>query len=304
MSIVAIMSFNLKNALLKMKLYRLPPTVISLCLIVLLATFHAQADEGNDFKRYIEELDIPTEVREMPVSSPGDFWLSLKKRNLQLYELETNISKMGKSEQKALSIIKGRAFHPQYTCWVNDSMQSFCDSISRVLGFYELSPDFSLHVADMYDVKAFTVLKEDGFAVCVTSGLLKAKGLNREMLVGALVNGYAHSLCQHPLTMAYNIVKREQRNNSLANFGTALDAISAIFASGDYYSKYFYFKDRDAEREQIKVEDLYRYARKYELEQELEADLVAYRFMERFGFDGDNYINLLRLLEANQTVIS
>lgn len=281
--------------------------VISLCLIALLTAFHAQADEGKQFKRYIEELDIPVETRSLAAESPGDFWLSLKKRNLRLHELENNISKMGKSERKALSIIKGRAFHPQYTCWVNDSMQSFCDSMSRTLGFYGQTPEFSLHVAEMYSVKVFTVLKENGYAVCVTRGLLEAKGLSKEMLVGALVNGYVHGFYSHPLALAYNKVKREKRNNTLADLGNAIDAIAmgigtATGRGSTDYANYYFLKDRDAERRQMKVDDLCRYARKYEFEQELEADLAAYRFMEQFGFGGENYINLLRLLEANQAL--
>lgn len=276
---------------------------IMLLLCMPMSAVAKESDEEKEFRRYIEALDVPVELRNIESGAVSDFWMTLRKRNMQLYELENNIAKMGSAEKKALTKISGRAFHPQYTRWVDGTMQAFCDSISDAFGLNEQVANFSLHVADMDEAKAFPVLKENDFAVCVTRGLLEAKGLSHEMLVGAIVSSYVHGLYKHPLARAYKLAKREQRNNTLATIGDFSDAFVAGLRRWPYYCSYFYVKDRSLDRDAWKKEDLYRYSKKYDLEQSLEADLAAYRFMELLGYDGENYIDLLRLLEANETLM-
>lgn len=131
----------------------------------------------------------------------------------------------------------------------------------------------------------------DGY-VNVNIGLINRLGRDPEMLCGVIAHEVCHYIYRHMLIHEYKSLKKEKQNMIGAAIGAAGTAIGNVAAasagldkdySADQYTSYF-----DIAREQS---ELSRY--KYSREEEIEADIVAYRFMEWIGANPMKYIEAL-----------
>ena len=171
------------------------------------------------------------------------------------------------------------------------------------MGIADLCYNCSLHIINSDDINAFCALTENGFAMCLTSALLMQRGINYNILMGYVAHEFAHGALMHHLRSFYAAAKERRKNELLGSIAIGLNVVAAgvdAFASGMngqyYYDDAAYTIAIEDIESDIKVSTV-KYSMKYCREQEIEADLLAYRFLENMGC-GEEFINGLRILSA------
>lgn len=265
-------------------------------------------DLEKEFRKTIELYDVPTQVRDLDDHTASTFWEGLVKNDMSFRKFSLAMEKPKGAEKAALRKVEMLPrFDARYVDWVDGAEQEYCDSVSRVLGLFQETPDFRLYIADVDQPYSCSALGNDAFSVIIDKGLLNCAGFTDRMLWGIVAHEYAHGLLRHRLHNEYNIVRKERKRNlvnglTLGVIGTAaVAAIAAIPGDGDRHADYednsITIINKTPDQKFIKEVTPYNYV--FAKDQILQADLIAFRFLEHLGYDGDEYINLLRLLENN-----
>ena len=259
------------------------------------------ADAGKQYKRYIEKYDVADEAKSVSSSSPTDFWRAMLDNNELFFKFARDLKKKRGAEKEALRKTENLPrFYPQYDRSVVESMQGFCDTLLIDMGIRDLPIKCSLHVVYSDEPNAFCTLTEEGFAMCLTSGLLLLRGINYHMLMGYVAHEFVHGALKHQMRSFYANAKERRRNQLLGGIAIGLNVAAAgvevyntaaygIQPGGSDYGAAINNIETD-----IKVSTL-KYSFKYSREQEIEADLIAFRFLENLGY-GEDFINSLRIL--------
>lgn len=166
-----------------------------------------------------------------------------------------------------------------------------------------------MHVIYSDDVNAYTVLTEDGFAMCITLPLMLKKGVNYEILMGYVAHEFSHGVLLHHIRSNYAAAKERRKQDLKAGITEALTAVA--HASGDIANMQYgipsqktsldrYIDNVHLENAINNIENkaktsTIKNSLKYNREQEYECDLIAFRFLQNLGI-GEQYINGLRIL--------
>lgn len=257
------------------------------------------------FKKFIERHDVDAETMSIKSSNPNDFWNSLVENNMALQDFARDMEKRKGSEKEALAIIGGmEKFDIKYRPEVADGLQPLCDSIFSAIGSNGI-----IEFCFVMDptVNAFSTYSSDGMAIGINTGVLAAKGMTYETLIGIGAHEYAHAVLFHLLQQSYAESKRKRRNDVIKGVSGGLAAVSQITET--YTNAVLGIEPTiGVDEKYLKIynnieksyhEDLRKYHYSYSREQELEADLVAYRFLEWAGLDGQNYIEALKIMASN-----
>lgn len=269
-------------------------------LILLLSTITSFAVKTDkQYKKIIETYDVADEAKAIDSINPSAFWKAVIENN-ELYTKFVNDMKKNKgAEKEALKkASQFTKFYPQYDETIDESMQGFCDTLLMDMGISKLGLNCSLHLIKSDEPNAFTALTEDGFAMCISTGLLSKKGVNYDTLKGYVAHLFAHGALHHQIRGYYSEAKKSRKNAILG--GVALGLV-CLTAGLEGYNKTTYDKtDRDntvvviqPEAKKTDKDNIFRFLQN----QEYEADLIAYRFLEHLG-QGEEFINGLRILGA------
>ncbi len=271
----------------------------SIVFCLLCAIFANSADLDKEFKKLIEKYDISDSAKVVEKNNPEKFWQSVLFYNEPVIKFIRDIKKKRGAENEALKKVSELPrFYPQYDESIIESLQGFCDTILIDMGISSLPVKCSLHVVYSDEVNSFNALTEDSFVICLTSALLQRKGITREIIIGFVANEFSHGALQHKLRGLYAGAKQMRKNKLSANIVSGINT----FASGIESAMtghapdrlYNYLLDKDL-KYKVKT-STEKYIFNYTKEQEHEADLIAFRFLEYFSGDGDNYINALRIM--------
>lgn len=274
--------------------------IISFLIFIFAISFNIKAKDY--FAKIIENYDVDSETLSLKNVPVEEFWNSLVKNNMNVQSLHTDISKNRGAEKEALKVIGSMPrYDKKYRPDAIDALQPFCDSLFMMVGILD-NIDRCI-VADE-TVNAFTTFSSDGMVVALNFGLLDAKGMNDPMLAGVIAHEYAHALLFHHLRQVYDCIKRRKKNDIIKGVSVAMAAVSEVASSyadamaGNEHSNEI-FNNMIYNIEKSYHEDLLQYYFNYSRDLEYEADLIAYRFLEWSGLGGGNYIELLKLLGAN-----
>lgn len=270
---------------------------IFICAILLLSVIHVKA---FNYKKFIEAHDVDEVTMSLKSDKPLDFWESLTANNLSFQKFLENIS-IGNGKEAQRKVASFPRFNAKYRPEVILDMDETCDKLAGCVG---KTDGIELCVVSDNTVNAFAAYSDRGMAVVLNSGIFSAKGVTPEIIIGIVAHEYAHCWLLHILQSEYTLSKRERRNKILAGVSAGLNAAAAgadAYASAtlgtesntEIYSQNILNLEKDI------ADDLYKYYFRYGREQEFEADLVAYRFMEWTGYGGEYYIEALKIIEAN-----
>lgn len=286
-------------------------------IILMLLTFSisSYASENSDvekaYRKLVETYDVSAEVKTVQAGDPYTFWLATLEYNELHNKFRKDIKKNRGAEKEATSKTKDLPrFYPDYDESIVADMQGYCDSLLQDMGIKDLDINCSLHIVNSDDVNSFTALTEDGFAMCITTGLISRKGITRDILMSYVAHEFAHGALSHFQRGFYETAKeyrRNQRLGVLAGFiRSVVDGLTAPYGSDDspLYDAYLQEKSR---RDSAEIRDAVNlstveFSDKYTCEQIFEADLIAYRFLENLG-DADAAINGLRILGASNDLL-
>lgn len=258
----------------------------------------------------INKYDAVDEAKAAQQGNPYDFWYEELTCNERLYSFRENIEKKKGAGKEALdNFAKLPKAYPQFDELVFDSVQSFCDSMLTRLGIGNVEKNFgikcTLHIVISPISLSYTMPSEDGYAIFLTTGLVNHKGSNYEVIMGHVVREYIHVYMLHHLSRLYADAKGRRKERLLT--GLAIGAAAALNATNAYLSAkngtpYYYnnvIVDATTTVEVKNGSPEARYILSYLSEQVFEADLIAYRFMEKAGY-GEEYINGLRILASER----
>ena len=264
-----------------------------------LSSFSANVEK--EYKKLISKLDVSEEARAVSSNNPFLFWQTALDNNEVLAKFIKDIQKNKGAEKEALRKTANLPrFYPQYDETIVEPMQGFCDTLLMDMGIADLNLNCSLHVIYANEANAYTALTENGFAMCLTTGLLDKKGVNYYILMGYVAHEFAHGALMHHMRGFYAEAKERRKNELLGGIAAGLNGIAAgleaynaaaygIPTSGTDYGAVIANIGTD-----IKISTL-KYGFKFSREQEYEADLIAFRFLENFGY-ADSFIDGLRIL--------
>ncbi len=278
--------------------------VIFTILFFSLPSFSGNTDK--EYKKIAERHDVPQEAKVGNSNYPAEYWRVLLKYNNQLHKFVSDMQKNRGAEKEALSkIAEVPRFYARYNASVLENMQGFCDTLLMDMGISELDINCSLHIVQHDEVNAYCVLTEEGFAMCITTGFLKRKGFTRDLLLGVVAHEFAHGIYHHALQQAYAEAKKTRQHNvfKIINVGieVATSAANLYYASKGAPAIENSGSDLDAiDKNLDNKKELYIIA--YSREQEYEADIVAYRFLQWIGKE-NVFPEMLRFLSSEYDLL-
>lgn len=258
-----------------------------------------------DYKKFIEKHDVDEGTMNLRSDNPLDFWESFIANNETFHKFLRDIEN-GKGKDAQNRIAKFPRFNTKYRPEVMSEMSEMCNNIANAVG---KATGIEMCIIDNDSFNAFSAYTDEGMAVVLNHGILTTKGITPEIIIGIAAHEYAHCWLFHILQSEHSYSKRKHRDKAIAGIAAGL---SMIATAADAYTSANIGTESNAELyvDQIEKleadikEDLFKYYYRYAREQEYEADLIAYRFMEWAGYGGENYIEALKIFEANNDFLS
>lgn len=259
------------------------------------------ANPDKEYKKLLSKYDVADEAKALTEENPTVFWRAVLDNNEVFAKFVKDIQKNKGAEKEALQKTANLPrFYPQYDESIIESVQGLCDTLLINMGIADLNIKCSLHVVYAEEANAFAALTEDGFAMCLTTGLLDKKGVNYTTLMGYVAHEFAHGALMHHMRGFYAEAKERRKNELLGGIAAGLNGLAAgmeaynaaaygIPTSGTDYGAVIANIGNDVKLSTLK------YSFKFSREQEYEADLFAFRFLQHLGY-GEEFINGLRIL--------
>ncbi len=273
--------------------------ILLLIIINLLIPFSSLSNDSKEFKKYIKKYDIADEAKKVEPNNPLEFWNSTINNNESLIKFFEDIKRNKGAEKEAIEqMLFLPRFYPENDNFVAENLQGLCDTILMDMGLSLYG--CSLHIIYSEEINAYCVLKEKGFAICLTTELINQPGINYNIIMGYVAHEFAHGIFMHHIRSFYAEAKERRKNKLLGSIAAGLNAVAAGIET---YNAAAYgipksgidYEARTANiRNKIDVETL-KYSFRYSREQEIEADLVAFRFLQNLGVENE-YITGLEIL--------
>ncbi|MDO4930700.1 MAG: M48 family metalloprotease [Bacteroidales bacterium] len=264
--------------------------------LVLAFSFSYASGNEREYKWLIRELDIDTIA--MRAKSSEEFWNVVWKKNERLYKFYKAFDKKKSSAIKAndevnRSLSISASYYNSFDIEADNS-DSLLIGLLEDLGALKLNPITKLYV--VYDTEANAFATPDG-RIYLFTGLF-VDGMSYPHILGICAHEFAHFLLQHSKVEVYETIKQEKTNKIIAGVSAAVQAGAAMYSATNGVES-----DWNAINQNIhgmfdavalrSQKFRYRYSRK----QEIEADIIACKFLEYMGYGGDKYIEALKLIE-------
>ena len=295
------------------KANQLSPKIMKRSIFAICILFSIFACYGKDmekqYRKLIEKYDIDQAVKVIDRDNASTFWDIMLKNNELRFKFIEDIEKNKGAEKETIEKTSQLPrFYPNEEEVIVDSLQGFCDTLLMDIGIKQLNLNCSLHIVEDPEPNAFTALTEDGFAMCINTGLLNMKGVKYKTLMGCVAHEFSHGILLHHARKIYADAKQRRKNELIGGVVTGLSvlalgvsAYNGVAAGIPTTSATDFFGlnlNINESFDHLTVKYSFRYSR----EQEYEADLIAYRFMEYLGAS-DEYIDALSMLSTEQDKI-
>lgn len=259
------------------------------------------------FEKYLKEYDIELQsIENLDRNHPEQFWDEIWRKNkrlMKVYEAAQKNTKLFQETQKCMN--KAKVAGTKYINSLRsvEELSFVADTISKYIGLKEIFPDATYSVVEDNYVNAFAY--PDG-RIYFTDGLLGVKGIRYAELLGIAAHETAHFVLQHTLLKTYGTLKKYRKNAIIAGVASGLNAAATAYAQANGVAD-----ENSWEKVQETTDNLFeaafydatgRFRYKYNRELEIEADIIAYRFLEWTGIGGHHYINALKLIGDDNEV--
>ena len=272
-------------------------------LIIVLVTFWATsvcvAAQNKKFDKLINEFDVIEYVEHLEKNRPDLFWDAVWRNNENLNKLYDAITKKKSTALDAQKdLYEAALFSADYynNLPISSDYQFVADTLLNRICIKPIFRDAEMHIIESDEINAFACPNGKMY---VTTASIMCDSIPIEGMLGICAHETAHFLLQHSLEGAYAFRKKEKKNKIIAGVVSAVDAAANAYAQangavGD--------ESWDNVNERIESNIIWagdnalKYRYKYSREQEIEADIIAYRFLEYMGLGGEHYINALKTI--------
>lgn len=273
-----------------------------ICIIfIVLISISAYSQNEKKYEKLIRKYDVRMKLKGMDKSSVSNFWNRISITNYDKNEFEQKIE--SKSAKECLrELARGVELNKEHSkkfkkCYFSDEMEEFLKD--SLCGRNLSDKIFCVQPICGEELNAFCT--PDGY-IYITDALVDLLQNDMEVL-GVLAHEMAHYQLQHAIIEMY------KTNNKLRTNQTIAAVTSVVVAGAEFYnqmnnslsdherSRRWREVDEFAEEsQQSAYESALWYHYKYSKDQEIEADIIAYRFLDWIGVGGVYYINALERL--------
>lgn len=257
--------------------------------------------QPSDVKRVINKFDAPYLRKASSLRIPTDFWNTIIANDKNVAKYNNAVKKNDKTLNAAYNALVVYDNQTQTYEYITTEYNDIVERLVYDLGIGELT----------YKKPVKVIMDETINASMDYTGQMRInKGcfiyLTYKELLAVCAHEMAHYACAHVITSVWKVAKKQKTNRAWASLGTALTVgmvagasmyggsngvdvshLNDLIAHSDILLGAAY-----ADADQATVRYKYRYSRN----DESEADIIAYRFMEQMGYGGEHVLSLLRKL--------
>lgn len=270
-------------------------------IFIVLISMSAYTQNEKKYEKLIRKYDVRMKLKGMDKSSVSNFWNRMAIANYDKNEFEQKIE--SKSAQESLrELARGIELNKEHSkkfrkCYFSDAMEIF---LKDSLCGNNLNDKISC-VQPIRGEELNAFCTPDGY-IYITDALVDLLQNDMEVL-GVLAHEMAHYQLQHAIVEMYKTNKKLRTNQTIAVVTSAAVAGAEFYNQtnsclSDYErNRRWREVDEFAEgAQQSAYESALCYHYKYSKDQEIEADIIAYRFLDWIGVGGVYYINALERL--------
>lgn len=191
-----------------------------------------------------------------------------------------------------------------------DGISELLDSVKDGSGISVLFPHEAKLYCDPADYpNAFSL--PDG-TTCLTYGIIERLDFEYNLIMAVYAHELAHFVLQHSFCDIYFADKKRKKNKNFAAIFTAISATAGAYGDIQMASNgvdtHNSMTNTAVQMGEMAVKiaekDAITYQMRYSREQEYEADILAYRFLEAIGIDGTCYIEMLKRIKSDLEIFS
>lgn len=271
-------------------------------LIVVLSFFHLSAySQETDYEEFDRILSGYDSLKDLLVEQPKDslvnFWDFVLYENTKYNRFYEKVNKKKKSKERVVDFYK----EVSYSASNFDGFILLTDYINGEFDFAKslenegVKSINNIYVYDSEEKNAF--VRPDGI-MCVSASL--AESLNDKELLGVLAHEMAHFVLEHALVEEFAARKRQKRSMIWSAVAVAANSLASasIQANGGVKQEDSKAYWDNVQRNNEMLINTFDYKAemakyKYSRSQEIEADILAYRFLEYIGIDPAVYSDAL-----------
>ena len=263
------------------------------CIFV--CSLYAGGNE-REYKKLIRELSIDESA--MQASSPEGFWDAVWRNNERLCRFYNAFEKKKVSAVKANnkineSLYVSAGYFNSFDIEADNS-DSLVIGLLEHLGALKVYGNTKLYVVDSLAINACAT---PDMRIFLFTGLF-VEGMDYPQILGICAHEFAHCLLQHVKVEVYETIKKEKREKIIAGVSAVVQAGAATYSATNGVNSDWNAIDQN-------VSDMFdmaalrsrKFSYKYSRKQEVEADIIACKFLEYLGYGGEKYIEALKIME-------
>lgn len=265
-------------------------------------TFSQKFKISRETKILVQRYDVYHELFTDDSKSPYIFWSFIMENNYEYQKFHKSTSRYKKAiTDEFMNMVEYQSFFYERSN-PSDFEEIITKLKTELVG--ERFPKKIKNIFLIHDPTYNAWSAPDG-NIIITNQLLKL--LEPDELIGILAHEVAHYLLDHALINSFKFQKRERNNEIIAGVvsATYVGVTTWAQAQGAYNDEKAARQAwEDVNKTIISLfyaakEDAILYKYKYSREQEIEADILAYRFLQYMGISPIKYINALKKLRDN-----
>ena len=270
-------------------------------ILSLIVSLSLNAQRSNkSFEKIIKKYDVAS-MLQTKSRQPEDFWRQLSKNHEGLSAYVKALARRKSSAVKAandvamaLGLVESE--YSRLYIFKNDTIDTYTREISNDIMGVDANK-INIHIAYGEIPNAFCTPRGD---IYIYTSLFDRIDYDWRMLYGICAHEIAHYYLKHTERQKWADEKRAKKNRILAGIAIGLNAAAEVtnaYVAG--YSGYKYeshFAETCQNILSIAQYDNQMYHFKYSREEELEADIIAHRFLEFVGVDPAYYARALASL--------
>lgn len=261
------------------------------------------AAQTSEVKRAINKFDVKSQISSVYSKRPELFWKCIEDNNENLKK----IAKAYKSNKSSLvKTMEGMLSEMKIMQKTDRPVPGYDDLKRRLSSDLGIDKETSDHPILIMDDNTFNASMDPLGQMRINRGIINS--LTYEELLAVCAHEAAHMFCEHVLDRCWKQEKKRRSNEAWATVGATL-ALGTIAASGVYGASVGYdgvssnplLQNPGLMFEAFEYDAMTATARfrfRYTRDQELEADILAYRFMEFMGYGVEHWLSALKKMQA------
>ena len=256
------------------------------------------------FDKLIKKYDVKEFLTDTDERTPANFWNAVWENNKALNkyikavkEKKTAAINANRTVYEAMLLAENYYSHQA----LGGDWDFVAETVLSELGIKDVNPEMQLSIIESDIYNAFV---NPNAHIYMTDALFLTDSLCLNNIIGIAAHEVAHSLLFHITLEAYAVERKKQTNKIIAASVAAINAGANAYAQANGAAtneswesvheltyELFEAAEEDANN---------RYTFKYSREQEIEADIIAFRFLQYMGIDVDYYINALKFISKGE----